>query len=87
MTRMSVSVNRGALPQVSATQPGGAASSQISRVLSRTTIGAPKLDSLYWRSRPFGERLEALEEIRQEFHRWKFGAEPRLQRVLSISRR
>ena len=38
-------------------------------------------DLLYWLSRPPVERLKALEEIRQEYNTWKYGAEPRPQRV------
>ncbi len=44
-------------------------------------------DLLYWLSRPPVERLSALEEIRQEYNRWKYGAEPRLQRVGRIIRK
>ena len=41
-------------------------------------------DSAYWRTRTPQERLEALESIRREYHLWKYGAEPRLQRVFRI---
>ncbi len=44
-------------------------------------------DASYWRSRPYTERLAALEEIRREFHQWKYRVEPRLQRVYSIAER
>jgi hypothetical protein len=33
------------------------------------------------------ERLATLEQIRREYHQWKYHAEPRLQRVYSITQR
>lgn len=41
-------------------------------------------DFAFWQSQSMSARLAALEEIRREYHRWKYGAEPRLQRVCSI---
>jgi hypothetical protein len=41
---------------------------------------AEKEDMAYWLSRPPGERIEAVEIIRREFH----GDLPRLQRVARI---
>lgn len=41
----------------------------------------------YWNSQPYSARINALEEIRQEYHQWRYGAEPRLQRVVSIVKR
>jgi hypothetical protein len=35
----------------------------------------------YWQSQPYTVRLAALEQLRQEYHRWRYDAEPRLQRV------
>jgi hypothetical protein len=40
----------------------------------------------YWLEQPVEKRLEALELIRREFHRWKYDAEPRLQRVFTITK-
>jgi hypothetical protein len=31
--------------------------------------------------------LAALEQIRQEYHRWKYGVQPRFQRVYRIVKR
>jgi len=50
-------------------------------------ISEQKSDFAYWQTQPYELRLAALEQIRQEFHRWKYGAEPRLQRVYSIVKR
>ena len=45
-------------------------------------------DAKYWVDKSPQERLNALEQIRSEFHRWKYqDAEPRLQRVYRIIKR
>jgi hypothetical protein len=41
-------------------------------------------DFAYWQSQPHAARLDQLEQIRQEYHQWKYNAEPRLQRVYKI---
>jgi hypothetical protein len=41
-------------------------------------------DVNYWRQQPLEKRLEALEQIRQEYHQFKYNAEPRFQRVYRI---
>ena len=38
-------------------------------------------DRTYWKTQSYAARLAALEEIRREYHSWKYGSEPRLQRV------
>ncbi|MFH0824037.1 MAG: hypothetical protein V2B18_14905 [Pseudomonadota bacterium] len=43
-----------------------------------------KTDFAYWLNQSYQVRLEAVEQIRKEFHKWKYGAEPRLQKVCSI---
>jgi hypothetical protein len=50
-------------------------------------IDAQQTDFAYWQAQPYESRLATVEEIRKEFHRWKYGAEPRLQRVCSIAKR
>jgi len=44
-------------------------------------------DFAYWQGQPYEARLAALEQIRRDYHRWKYHAEPRLQRVYSIVKR
>jgi len=41
----------------------------------------------YWSSQFPIDRLNALEEIRQEYNTWKYGSEPRLQRVYRVIKR
>jgi hypothetical protein len=57
---------------------------QIARVVTKRTRTAPKTDAEYWRSRSYEERLQALEEIRQEYHQWKGDAQSGFQRVYRI---
>jgi hypothetical protein len=45
------------------------------------------LDLKYWKAQLPAARLAALEEIRREYHRWRYGAEPGFQRVYSIVKR
>jgi hypothetical protein len=45
------------------------------------------LDLKYWQAQPPAARIAELEEIRREYHRWRYGAEPRFQRVYSIIKR
>ncbi len=56
----------------------------IARVVTRVKLGKRQSDAAYWRAQPPLARLAALEEIRREYHCWKYGAEPRLQRVYTI---
>jgi hypothetical protein len=56
----------------------------IEKVVNKTPLKQRTNDAAYWRAQPPELRLAALEEIRQEYHRWRYGAEPRLQRVCSI---
>ena len=59
----------------------------IAKVVKIVKLGEQKPDSVYWRTRPPEERLTALEEIRREYHLWKYGFEPRLERVVHIIKR
>lgn len=60
---------------------------RIALVYRKMRINEQGSDFAYWQSRPPLERLEALEQIREEYHLWKYGHEPRLQRVLAIVKR
>jgi hypothetical protein len=56
----------------------------VAKVYRKVSISEQPKDSVYWQTRSYEERLSALEEIRREYHRWKYNAEPRLQRVYSV---
>jgi hypothetical protein len=57
---------------------------RIGLTVNKVSISERQNDTAYWRTRSYQDRLAALEQIRQEFHRWKYGDEPRLQRVYTI---
>ncbi len=56
-------------------------------VVTKTTLGEQKSDFAYWQTQPYAARIAALEEIRREYHQWRYHAEPRFQRVFSILKR
>jgi hypothetical protein len=60
---------------------------QIKKIVKKGKITDKKTDSVYWRSQSYSARLAALEEIRREYHLWRYGAEPRFQRVYTIVKR
>jgi hypothetical protein len=60
---------------------------EVTKVVTKIKFGQKKNDAAYWRKQSYSARLAALEEIRQEYHRWRYGAEPRLQRVYTIVKR
>ncbi len=60
------------------------AAENIERVVVKVRLTAGKGDTAFWKGRSYTDRLEALEQIRKAFIRWKYGADPRLQRVYKI---
>lgn len=59
----------------------------MERIAVKYRLGQEPSDFAYWQTRPYQERIDALEAIRFEYHRWKFGAEPRLQRAITVTQR
>jgi hypothetical protein len=59
----------------------------IQKIVTKVNINQQNSDFAYWQTRSYQERLDALEEIRREYHQWRYGAEPRLQRVYTIVKR
>ncbi len=41
-------------------------------------------DFAFWQTQSYEQRLRTLETIRREYHTWKYGTQPRLQRVYRI---
>jgi hypothetical protein len=62
-------------------------SRQIVKVAIKKDLRSLTSDFAFWQSRPYLERLAALEEIRQEYHRWKNDLQPGFQRVYRIIKR
>ncbi len=59
----------------------------VAKVVRKLRLGEEPKDVYFWRSRSYAERLAALEEIRREYHAWKYDAEPRFQRVYKVTKR
>lgn len=55
--------------------------------IKKLKIDEQKSDAEFWRSQPPELRLEALEQIREEYNRWKYGPEQGFQRVYTIIKR
>ena len=61
--------------------------SRVVQVVRKAPLKQGQSDSAYWQTQSYEARLDALDEIRREYHRWKYGAEPRFQRVYRIVKR
>jgi hypothetical protein len=59
----------------------------IAIVAARVGISEQPRDFASWSSQPRAARLEELERIRRDYHAWKYGEEPRLQKVCTILKR
>ena len=57
----------------------------IEKVVRKIPLDKQDREADYWRTQPYQARLAALEHIRREYHQWKYGSEPRLQRVYTIT--
>ncbi len=57
---------------------------QIIKAVTKRSLHDQESDLSYWQMQPMQARIDALEEIRKEFHQWKYSAQPRLQRVHRI---
>jgi len=53
----------------------------------KTSLHEQASDFAYWQAQPYAVRLAMVEEIRREYHRWRYGAEPQLQRVYRVVKR
>ncbi len=58
----------------------------VERVVTKKSMHGCDDDVEYWLSRPAAERLGAFEELRRTYYGWADGAEPRLSRVLRVTR-
>jgi len=52
--------------------------------VTRVVLGAKSSDFAFWQRQPIQARLVALEEVRRDYIRWNYGAEPGFQRVHRI---
>jgi hypothetical protein len=56
----------------------------IAKVATKIRFGQDDGDAAYWQAQSPETRLAALEEIRREYHRWKYGGEPPMRKVVTI---
>ncbi|WP_055075102.1 hypothetical protein, partial [Pseudanabaena sp. 'Roaring Creek'] len=56
----------------------------MEKVIIKTNIKQQTSDFQYWQQQTPQKRIEILEQIRQEYHQYKYNAQPRLQRVYTI---
>jgi len=59
----------------------------VQKTYTKVRLQEQRSDFVYWQTQPYQVRLAALEQIRQEYHQWRYHAEPRLQRVYHIVKR
>lgn len=59
----------------------------IKKIVVKAKMSDKKTDAAYWRTLPYAARLAALEEIRREYHQWRYGVQPGFQRVYTIVKR
>lgn len=59
----------------------------IEQIVTKYRLGEQPNAAAYWRTQSYQARLEALEQIRQEYIRWKYDADPGFQRVCNIIKR
>jgi len=55
--------------------------------IRKVKIDEPKNDFHFWQQQSFQDRLQTLETIREEYHRWKNDSQPGFQRVYTIIKR
>ncbi|TDI87276.1 MAG: hypothetical protein E2O77_13540 [Caldithrix sp.] len=59
----------------------------MEKVVRKIKLNEAQSDFVFWQSKSYQERLQALETIRQEYITWKYGHYPRLQRVYRVVKR
>ena len=59
----------------------------IEKVYKKIKLQEQGTDFFYWQTQSPEKRLLTLEQIRQEYHMWKYDSQPRFQRVFSITKR
>ena len=60
---------------------------KIAKVVKIVGLRDESNDFEYWSSQPIKKRLEAFAELRRFFIQFHYGSEPRLQRVLRVTKR
>ena len=56
----------------------------ILRVVNKYKFGEEPKDLSFWKSKSYQERIDALEQIHQEYNQWRYPTQPRIQKVYKI---
>ena len=56
----------------------------MEKVVNKVRLSEKQTDYAFWKTQSYEKRLETLETIRQEYIAWKYGHQPRFQRVYRI---
>lgn len=59
----------------------------IIKVVNKYKISEEPNDFSFWQTKSHEERIDALEQIRQEYNEWRYPTEQGLQRVYKIIKR
>ena len=59
----------------------------MEKIVTKISLKQKSSDFQYWQQQTPQKRLETLEQIRQEYHQYKYNAQPRLQRIYTIIKR
>ena len=59
----------------------------IIKVIKKYAIDEQPTDFSFWQTKSYEERLNALEQIREEYNSWRYDAEQGFQRVYRIVKR
>ena len=59
----------------------------VEKHVARVPLRAKSSDFSFWRAQPYQARLAAVEEIREEYIRCRYGAKPGFQTVYRIVKR
>jgi hypothetical protein len=59
----------------------------IVKTYKKVRLQDQESDFAFWQTQSYAARLEALEQLRQQYIAWKYDSQPRFQRVLSITKR
>lgn len=62
-------------------------SGKIQKVVRRASLQEQPEDVDDWQKRSYQARLATLEQIRQEYHQWRYGSQPRFQKFHQIVKR
>lgn len=56
----------------------------VEKKICKYKLAEQPKESVYWHTKSYQERIDALEEVRREYNLWRYNAEQRLQRVYHI---